>query len=85
MARTRNDSHSFKGAHIVAHVLTPGETEANERSEHAALRRTREQLSCREDQHQNTNSLACFFDEGTRDDGRHDIDRVIAQVARCYG
>ena len=53
----------FEGAHVVAHVLTPGETEADEGAENAALRRTREQLSCGEDQRQHTDSLTCFFDE----------------------
>jgi len=75
----------FEGTHVVAHVLTPGKTEANERAEHATLRGTIEHLTRSEDQCQNTNSLAYFFDEGTRDDGRHDIDRIVAQVARGYG
>ena len=56
-----------------------------ERAEHATLRGTIEHLTRSEDQCQNTNSLACFFDEGTRDDGRHNIDRIVAQVARGYG
>ena len=41
----------FKGAHVVTHVLTPGETEADESAENTTLRRTREQLSCGEDQY----------------------------------
>ena len=72
----------FKGAHVVAHVLTPGEPEANKRAKNATLRRAIEHLTRSENQRQNTNSLTRLFHDGTREHGRHEINRFIAQVAR---
>jgi len=63
----------FEGAHVVPHVLAPGEADANKGTENATLCGPLDQLTCSHNQREDAEAFARLLDDGSRQHGRHTV------------